>query len=349
MNNSIAVVRKADYSPEELAVIEKQFFPQGTSIEEQRYCFAVAKELGLNPITKEVYFVQRRQRVGDRWTNKVEPMVGRDGFLSIGHRTGQFAGMETVASIKPVPRMIKGAWVYSDDLVAECKVWRSDTPRYFSAEVSWSEYVQKTSDGQPTKFWAEKPETMIKKVAESQALRKAFNIHGVYAPEELGAGFESDEGELILEAEFTRTDEKKSSDPPPAISPPPATTQPPAAPRSSRSAPKAPPPPAPPPATLTPPKRMPAPPPAPFPEDDGWPDPPPHPGEEEQDGPGDEVGVRDEILALLKGKKIPYEVDEESGQISAKSYNDKDLLKQVGFRWSGETKTWHFNYKTQAI
>jgi hypothetical protein len=52
-------------------------------------------------------------------------------------------------------------------------------------EVSYNEYVQKTSSGEIAKFWKEKPETMLKKVAESQALRKAFDITGLYAEEEL--------------------------------------------------------------------------------------------------------------------------------------------------------------------
>ncbi len=340
MNNT-AVVRKANFSTEELAVIEKQFFPQGTSIEEQRYCFAVARELGLNPITKEVYFVQRRQKVGERWINKVEPMVGRDGFLSIAHRSGQFDGIETMTSIKPVPKLVKGNWIYEDQLTAACAVFRRDTERSFSVEVSWSEYVQKTSDGQPTKFWFEKPETMLKKVAESQALRKAFNIHGVYAPEELGAGFETEDGELILEAEFSRTDEKKSITSPP--SPPPAATTATStgASRGSRSAAVSPSP-----STRSASKQSqaPTPPPLERADDEGWPDPPPPSDDDEPGGP-DEKGVIDEIIALLEGKKIPYEVHEESGHISAKSYDHKELLKQVGFRWSGDSKSWLFNYR----
>jgi hypothetical protein len=49
----------------------------------------------------------------------------------------------------------------------------------FIVEVDLKEY--NTSKGN----WAKMPETMIKKVAESQCLRKAFDISGMYSPEEM--------------------------------------------------------------------------------------------------------------------------------------------------------------------
>ena len=48
----------------------------------------------------------------------------------------------------------------------------------FVVEVSLSEYNTHKSN------WQRMPETMIKKVAESQCLRKAFDVSGLYAPEE---------------------------------------------------------------------------------------------------------------------------------------------------------------------
>ena len=194
---------KIDFDKEQLAVIEAQFFPAGASKAEQMYCFSVAKELGLNPITKEIHFVPRRSKVGDKWISKIEPLVGRDGFLSIAHKSGQLAGIESSCSIKDVPQLENGKWVVKPELVAECTVWRKDSNKPFTVQVAYSEYVQKTSDGTPTKFWAEKGKTMLIKTADSQALRKAFNIHGVYCPEEMGAGFETEGGDIILATQTT--------------------------------------------------------------------------------------------------------------------------------------------------
>ncbi len=74
---------------------------------------------------------------------------------------------------------------YKKDLVAKAIVYRNDTQKPFITEVAYSEYVQKTKEGNPTKFWADKPDTMIKKVAEAQALRKAFNINGIRSIDEV--------------------------------------------------------------------------------------------------------------------------------------------------------------------
>lgn len=205
-----------EFSPEEIDLIRQQFFPPSGTPAELQTCLAVARELGLNPILKEIHFMPRRQRQGDQWLTRIEPLVGRDGFLSIAHRTSQLAGMESTAQVQPTPRLTEGGWESVPDLVAECRVWRKDAEQPFVVRVSFGEYVQKGNDGQPTRFWAEKPETMLKKVAESQALRKAFNIHGVYAPEEIGLGIET-AGGIIPDPETIQPIApagRKRSDPP---------------------------------------------------------------------------------------------------------------------------------------
>jgi phage recombination protein Bet len=335
MSNALAV-SKFEFDQEQLAVIEAQFFPAGASKAEQQYCFSVAKELGLNPITKEIYFVPRKQKVGDKWIQKVEPMCGRDGFLSIAHRSGQLAGMESSCSIKEVPQLVNGKWVTMPELVAECIVYRKDSKNKYVGQVNYSEYVQKTQDGKPTKFWAEKPETMIKKVAESQVLRKAFNIHGVYCPEEMGAGFESENGDIItqaIEAEYSRIEPDKSHQP---IVKPPTPEE--SLPVSSLS-PNAPPPVQP----IIP--STPQPQVIEYADDNGWPDPPEPAHEKVIDA------VALEVIALLDGKHISYDITIEGidGIISAKSYDEKELLKSTGFRWSPDTKRWIYKFQNEPF
>ncbi len=318
---------RIDFDKEQLAVIESQFFPSGASKAEQAYCFSVARELCLNPITKEIFFVKRRQKIGDIWVSKVEPMVGRDGFLSIAHRTNQFAGIETSAGIREVPLLEDGQWKMKYQLVAECSVWRKDSPKPFTVQVAYNEYCQKSTEGTPTKFWAEKPETMLKKVAESQALRKAFNIHGVYCPEEVGAGMELSNGDIVtqpIEADCTRIEPDKSHLS--VVKPPLPEATP-----VKQS------------------KRQPvAPPPTPEPEafdDDGWPE-PPIPGNGQIT---DDVALQ--IIDLLEGKHISYDViiEGEEGIISASSFNEKDLLKASGFRWSTDQKRWVYKFRNEQF
>mgnify|MGYP007017067282 CR=1 FL=1 len=42
----------------------------------------------------------RRSKVNDQWIEKVEPLAGRDSFLTLAHRTGKFAGIESKVEIK---------------------------------------------------------------------------------------------------------------------------------------------------------------------------------------------------------------------------------------------------------
>lgn len=318
MSNALT---KIDFDKDQMAVIESQFFPAGASKAEQAYCFSVARELCLNPITREIFFVSRRQKVGDRWVTKVEPMVGRDGFLSIAHRTNKFAGIETTAGIRDVPQLDNGKWGITHQLVAECSVWRKDSSKPFTVQVAYNEYCQKTAEGQPTRFWAEKPETMLKKVAESQALRKAFNIHGVYCPEELGAGFELASGEIVqqaIEADCTRIETDKSHLS--VVKPPEkekAVTQ-------QQTA------------TANPPQSAPL--------ADGQAEP------QLEHAEVIDVDAR-KIIQLLEAMHIPYNVtiDGLDGTISAKSFNEKDLLKSSGFRWATEQKRWIYKFRNEPF
>lgn len=321
MSNALV---KMDFDKEQMAVIESQFFPSGASKAEQQYCFSVARELCLNPITKEIFFVKRRQKIGDTWINKVEPMVGRDGFLAIAHRTNQFAGIETSVSIRDVPQLENSQWVFRKQLVAECMVWRKDSSKPFTAQVAYNEYCQKTNEGAPTKFWAEKPETMLKKVAESQALRKAFNICGVYSPEEMGAGFELSNGEIVpqsIEADYTRVDTEK--------------TQPRNKPEQTRTV-----------RThaqqqvLTIDEEEQS---SVIAEDD-------IPDFSSKRGQViDDIALQ--VIDLLDSKHIAYDIilDGNDGVLSANSFTEKELLKSSGFRWSPDTKRWVFKFKNEPF
>jgi len=180
MSNELIV-----FTDDEKKIIRDQFFPPTATAIEMQYCMNIAKNMGLNPILKEIFFVPRKAKVNGQWVEKIEPMLGRDSYLKVAHSINKFKGMETTTELKQVPNLVNGEWKQSSDLVATCKVWRKDSDMPFVVEVRYSEYVQKTKDGIITKFWKEKPDTMIKKVAESQALRKAFSINGAYSEDEI--------------------------------------------------------------------------------------------------------------------------------------------------------------------
>ncbi|MBT0825214.1 phage recombination protein Bet [Campylobacter lari] len=197
--------QNTELNKERIALIQKHFFPVETKINktEMEYCLSVATKYGLDPFLRQVFFVPRKAKVTkngkDVWVEKIEPLVGRDGFLAIAHKSGKFSGIRSYSEIKNYPKLVNNQWQYTQDLVAICEVYRTDTNKPFIVEVAYSEYVQLTKDEKPTTFWASKPDTMLKKVAESQALRKAFNVSGLYSAEEMGVGITEDE--IIIDTE----------------------------------------------------------------------------------------------------------------------------------------------------
>mgnify|MGYP001310735683 FL=1 len=60
-------------------------------------------------------------------------------------------------------------------------------------------YIQKKKDGTVNSMWSSKPCTMIRKVAQSQALREAFpnELRGLYEKEEMGIDTKLPEKEIV--------------------------------------------------------------------------------------------------------------------------------------------------------
>ena len=156
--------------------------------------FYTCQALGLNPLLNEICAVPYKNRETGASTLSIQVM--RDGFLSIAHRSGKFAGLESGVKTDDDGKIICG-WA---------KVYHRDFNQPVYQEADFEEYNTPTKNGKPT-LWASKPKTMIKKVAESMALRKAFNVNGVYAPEEM-------EKEITLESAAPKVLEVPNGDAP---------------------------------------------------------------------------------------------------------------------------------------
>jgi len=150
------------YGESELQLIKDMYARNATNAELKLLVY-MSKTYNLDILTKEIWCVKYKEQPAQIYS-------GRDGFLKIAHSHPTFDGMESKA-IRNWRGKLKGAW---------CKVWRSDMEKPFYVEVSFNEYDTGMA------LWKSKPATMIKKVAESQCLRKAFSISGLYSPEEMG-------------------------------------------------------------------------------------------------------------------------------------------------------------------
>lgn len=160
MENQIATIDQKSlmFEPANLTkeTVKRFICPDATE-QEMAYFLQTCRTFNLNPLKREIYFV----KYGDM---KANILVGYEVYLKRAERSQKWGGMEVITegSIK------------EGNLKAIVKIYRKDWTNPLVHEADYSEYVQKKKDGTPNTFWANKPKTMIKKVAISQAFRFAF-------------------------------------------------------------------------------------------------------------------------------------------------------------------------------
>lgn len=136
-----------------------------------------ANKLGLNLLAGEI----------SAYTNKEGQMVlvqAREGKRRKAGETNELEYMQTEAvyAVKDAEGKYKKCefWEGGELLGATCRIKRKGHDRETVVTVKLSEY------NTGYKIWANKPETMIKKVAQSQALSEAFpELGGVYDESEI--------------------------------------------------------------------------------------------------------------------------------------------------------------------
>lgn len=166
----------SSYSSEQVAVI-KNTVAKGTTNLELAYFLQVSQSIGLNAFNKEIWCYKDNK-------NNLLVFAGRDGFLRKAQENPLFAGIRSceirekdefkidVANKSIVHNItkwgndrgpIKGAYAIVFRKGGEPTVELADFARYNKGYTTWKSH----------------PEAMIKKVAETNALKKAFGIAGI--------------------------------------------------------------------------------------------------------------------------------------------------------------------------
>jgi phage recombination protein Bet len=149
----------------------KQTVAQGLTDEEFSVFAHFCGGTKLNPFKKETWAIKAGGRL--------QIMTGINGYWAIANSHPQFDGAETGMIDK------NGEWVKSvpgnDFIGAWCRVHRKDRKIPMEGEAMLSDY-RKSSP-----IWQNSPRIMIKKVAQSIALRQAFpqELNGTYTEEEM--------------------------------------------------------------------------------------------------------------------------------------------------------------------
>lgn len=156
----------------------------------------LCKAQKLNPFVKDAYLI--------KYGNQAAQIVtGKDVFIKRAYENPNFDGMRAgvvilkkdgsleyrEGSLKLPNETLVGGW---------CEVYLKDKRCPAKAVVSFDEYVGRKANGQVNQMWTNKGATMIRKVAQSQALREAFpsEFRGCYQKEELGAEYDAPTTEI---------------------------------------------------------------------------------------------------------------------------------------------------------
>lgn len=174
-----------EFSKEQIELIKTQIAPKATDDELKLFLYQ-CKRTGLDPLTRQIY-CQHRNSKG---VAKMTIQTAIDGFRVIAERSGDYGGQSE-------PEFKYDA--NGDLLSAKIIVYRFRGDVRYECAVGvafWSEYVvtndewvngQKTGKKVPNDMWGKMKHTMLAKVAEALALRKAYpqDLSGLYTTEEM--------------------------------------------------------------------------------------------------------------------------------------------------------------------
>lgn len=204
-NNAVSIWKK------EKANKIREIFAPNLNNDEFGFFWGLGKSLGANPFMREIWAV----KYGNR---PAQVFLGRDFYRKKaqeqkeydGHSVDAVYSKDSFSVVNGIPKHQYNLTGRGTLLGAYCVVYRKDTSKPFFVFVEFDEYYQghKDADGkikkksngkamQPTN-WDVKPTTMIKKVAESQGCRGAFQgiFKGTYDESE---AWEDDSGEVPVQ------------------------------------------------------------------------------------------------------------------------------------------------------
>lgn len=161
-----------DYTKDKIELI-KRTYAKGASDDEFALLLELSKRYNLDPFKKQIFYIPG-----------TGILVSHAGMIHIAHQSGNWAGMKTYIITNTGEEKL----VVNDNETisgAVCYVYRKDWKEPLIHAVAFREYFKPSKTGYPS-AWEKMPQTMIKKVAEAGALRRAFDLGGLYIQEEMG-------------------------------------------------------------------------------------------------------------------------------------------------------------------
>lgn len=244
-----------EWTEARVELLRKQVCPPSATRDEFDLFLEWCRMTGLNPFIQQAYLIPRRQKVGEKWVDKHQPLAA-------------IAGVRALVDLQPDHQGFEGGAVYAGDrfgvnqktgeVIHEWDL-ESRIARGWKCVGAWGRAVRRgritklvflpiESRIQDSPFWRNDPSGQITKCAEAAAYREAYPnvLAGVFIAEEwsdTGAPAEVDvtpptsattktsalrerveaAAEAAIKATAQRRDEKKGNAPKPAAPAGPAT------------------------------------------------------------------------------------------------------------------------------
>ncbi len=174
-----AINNNSGWTREEIDTI-KRTVAKGATDDELRMFLHLASSYGLDPFARDVWFIK------DKSGNPII-MTSRDGYIKIANSHAAYDGIEAdvvyqgdrFRKIKDGVEHIYETKNRGNPVGAYAMVYRKDRSRPIYVYAPMNNYYRNSP------VWRQYPHAMILKVAEAQALKRAFSISGLVTREEL--------------------------------------------------------------------------------------------------------------------------------------------------------------------
>ena len=195
------------YTPEEVGII-KATVAKGFSDTELAYFLNVAKVYGLNPFTKQIWGYKDNK-------NNVIVFAGRDGLLAKAQKDSRWNGISSDIVREGESfemNAAEGKINHKKDILSKANIlgaYAISKPK--GCEYPTIEWADFAVYNRGINVWKADPAAMIKKVAESHCLMKAYGISGLAIEEDFdthtGIAYTSDHEEKPSIKSFGYADE----------------------------------------------------------------------------------------------------------------------------------------------